>query len=198
MNREAQADLAYIRRLMVDTRRAACLSGGYFIVWGIVVGAALFATWLQLTGTLAYKPFITWTLCFVVGSLGTLYLVRQEMKEPVKSPGGRLIGTVWTSLGVTQLVLFFAGLGSQALPGEHMPALFSTLVGSGVFLTGVLAGLNWMRNLAFAWWAGAVVMFFWPGLHVLLLMGLMLVVLYVVPGLVLVRMKSRQPTSAEA
>ena len=198
MQIDARNDLAYIRELMLDTRHAACLSGGYFIVWGLATGGALFATWLQLIGVLPYSPMITWGLCFLVGSAGTLYLVREDRREPVQAPAGRLIGMVWVALGVTQLVVFFAGLGTHALPGEHMPALFSALVGTGVFLTGVLAGLGWLRNLAIGWWAGSTLMFLWPGLHVLLIMGLMLFVLSVVSGIVLVRMKHRRQTSAVA
>ncbi len=196
MKNDAKTDLAYIRELMLDTRRAACLSGGYFIVWGIAVGAALLVTWLQLTQGWTQTPFITWTACFVLGSLGNLYLVRQEMREPVQAPAGRLIGMVWVALGITQLILFFAGLGTGAIPGQHMPALFCALIGTGVFLTGVLAGYPWLRNLAFGWWLGSVVMFVWPGMYVLLLMSLMLLVLYVVPGTVLIRMKQRHQAAA--
>lgn len=197
MNRNPEDDIAYIRELMVDTRRAACMSGGYFIVWGVAVGLALLITWLQLTDVIPYKPLITWTTCFLAGILGNIYFMRQDAQEPVQAPAGRLIGMVWLALGATQLIFFYASLGAHALPGEHMPAIFSSLIGTGVFMTGVLAGLPWLRNLAVGWWAGSLAMFIWPGTHVSLLMALMLFILYVIPGLVLIRMKrERKPTMA--
>lgn len=195
MKNNAQNDLAYIRELMVDTRRAASVSGGYFILWGLVVGVGLFATWLQVKGVLPYQPLLTWGPCIALGVLGNFFLVRRDMREPVQLPAGRLIGMVWAAVGVTQLIFFFAGLGMNHLPGEQMPAIFASLIGTGMFLTGVLASLSWLRNMAFGWWLGSLVMFIWPGEHVILLMGLMLLVFYVLPGVMLIRMK--QPRAAE-
>lgn len=196
MSTDARNELAYIRELMLDTRRAASQSGGYFIVWGLAVGLALFATWLQLQGLMPYSPMITWSACFVAGILGNLYFMRQDAREPVQMPAGRLIAMVWLALGVTQLIFFYAGLGAGALPGEPLPAIFSSLIGSGLFLNGVLAGLPWLRNTAIGWWLGSLVMFIWPGDHVLLIMGALLVVFYVLPGIVLVRMKREQQVAA--
>lgn len=196
MSNKAQSDLAYIRELMVDTRRAAGVSGAYFILWGVLVGLGLLATWLQVIGVLPYKPLLTWGPVIALGILGNILLMRREMQEPVQTPAGRLIGMVWVAVGVTQLIFFYAGLGTGALPGEQMPAVFSSLIGTGLFLTGVLACLGWLRNMAFGWWAGSLLMFLWPGEHVIALMGLMLLVFYVLPGIVLIRMK--QTPAAEA
>lgn len=194
MNNNAENDLAYIRELMVDTRRAASVSGGYFILWGLVVGAGLFLTWLQVKGVLPYRPLLTWGPCIALGILGNFFLARRDMREPVQLPAGRLIGMVWAAIGVTQLIFFFAGLGMNNLPGEQLPAIFASLIGTGLFLTGVLASLNWLRNMAFGWWLGSLVMFIWPGEHVILLMGFMLLVFYVLPGIVLIRMKQTRTT----
>lgn len=189
-----QADLAYIRRLMEDTRRAACVSGGYFIVWGVAIGLGLIATWARIAGYWTVSPFAAWTVCLAAGGIGTFFLTR---REPVETPGGRLIGMVWMSMGISMLIIFFIGVGSGSLPGYHMSALSSALVGGAVFMTGTLAGLPWLRNLSFGWWAGAAVMFAWPGLYVLLLMGVMLFAFYVVPGLILIGMKRRGQRSGE-
>ncbi|HEX6928684.1 MAG TPA: hypothetical protein VF267_05520 [Gammaproteobacteria bacterium] len=185
---DVRADLAYIRRLMEDTRRATYVSGGYFIVWGIAIGLGLIANWLLIIGAVHFSPFISWTACIALGGVGTFFLVRQEQRAPVEAPAGKLIGMVWMSMGITMMIIFFIGVGSGHLSGAHMPALSSALVGGAVFLTGVLAGMPWLRNLALGWWAGAALMFAWPGLHVLLIQGLMLLALYVVPGVILIRM----------
>jgi len=195
MSTDAKNELAYIRELMLDTRRAASLSGGYFIVWGLAVGLALFATWVQLKGLLPYSPMITWSACFGVGILGNLYFMRQDARQPVQLPAGRLIGMVWLALGITQLIFFYAGMAG-ILSGEPLPAVFAGLIAIGLFLTGVLTGLPWLRNTAFGWWLGSLVMFVWPGDHVLLIMGALLLFLYVLPGIVLVRMKREQRVAA--
>lgn len=187
---EARADLTYIRRMMEDTRQATYVSGGYFIVWGIVIGVGLLLTWLQLTGYMPLMPMTSWAACLVAGGIGTGFLVHAEKRRPVEIPAGRLVGLVWMSVGISMLIVFFVGTGTGALSGSLMPAISSTFIGTAVFLTGTLAGLAWVRNLALGWWLGAAAMFAWPGLHVLLLMGVMLFALYVIPGVILIRKKT--------
>ncbi|WP_341938587.1 hypothetical protein [Marinimicrobium sp. C2-29] len=191
----AQEDLAYIRDLMDDTRRAAGLSGGYFVLWGLVVGIGLLVTWLQVIGLLPYRPLLTWGPCLALGILGHFILAWRDKHRPAQSRAGRLVGTVWLALGVTQLIFFVASLGFNTLPGIYMPGIVSSLLGSGIFITGVLAGIPWLRWVGVAWWLGAFSMFAWPGDHVSLLMGALLLVLYVVPGLVLIR-QQRAPAAS--
>lgn len=181
----AKTDLAYIRQLMEDTRKATRLGGGYFIVWGLATGLGLFMTWLTATHYWTISPFVYWAGCMMLGSLGTYLLVRREQREPVEPAAGKLIGMVWMSMGITMSIIFFVGVGTGALDPQHLSALACALLGGSVFITGFLSGQKWLRNLAFGWWAGSVVMFVWPGIHVLLLMGLLLVALYVIPGVIL-------------
>lgn len=193
---DAKADLAYIRHLMADVRHATYLSGGYFIVWGILIGLGLIATWMRVTGIWMVSPFASWAVCLALGGVGTWWLVRQEQREPVEAPAGRLIGFVWGAVGISMLIIFFVGVGSGTVNGALMSPISSTFVGSAVFLTGALAGMNWVRNLAIGWWLGAAVMFAWPGLYNLLLMGLMLIAFYVVPGVILVLRKRQMQRDA--
>lgn len=192
---DARADLAYIRRLLEDTRHVTCVSGGYFVVWGTVTLLGLFLTWGWLAGRWTLSPFVAWTACLLLGAAGTFFLVRRERREPARGLGGTLIGAVWLSMSIAMLIILFIGVGSGSLEGRHMSALASTLVGGAVYMTGTLAGMAWLRNLAFAWWAGAAVMFWWPGVYVLPLMGVMVLALYVVPGLLLIRLR-RQNAAA--
>ena len=189
---DARADLAYIRRLLEDTRHVTCVSGGYFVVWGVVTLLGLAMTWGWLAGHWTTSPLVAWGGSLLLGAAGTFLLVRRERREPAQGLGGTLIGAVWLSMSVAMLIILFIGVGSGSLEGRHMSALASTLVGGAVFMTGTLAGMGWLRNLAFAWWAGAAAMFAWPGEYVLPLMGLMVLSLYVVPGLLLIRLRRRQ------
>ncbi|HET6630950.1 MAG TPA: hypothetical protein VFG91_14350 [Woeseiaceae bacterium] len=193
---DARADLAYIRRLLEDTRHVTCVSGGYFVVWGVATLLGLLMTWGWLAGNWTLAPLVAWSGCFVLGAAATFLLVRRESRAPARRFGGTLIGAVWLSMSIAMLIILFIGVGSGNLDGRNMSALASTLVGGAVFMTGTLAGMAWLRNLAFAWWAGASVMFAWPGGYVLPLTGLMVLALYVVPGLFLIRMRRRQNVAA--
>ncbi|WP_111640302.1 hypothetical protein [Marinimicrobium alkaliphilum] len=191
----ASEDLAFIREIMADTRQAAGISGGYFVLWGLVVGVGLVATWLQVIGVLPYQPMLTWGTCLGLGAVGNILMMWRDFRRPVNSRAGRLVGTVWMGLFVTQMIFIVAHLGFNTLPGEHMPGIFSSLLGTGIFITGVLAGMPWLRNMALAWWLGAFAMFAWPGDYVSLLMGGLLLLFYVVPGLVLIKQQRAQAAS---
>ena len=187
----AKSDLAYIRQIMAETRQVTYLSGEYFVVWGLVIGLGVLGTWGQVVGYWAMSPFLIWSLAYVLGIVVTLFLVRQECRKPVEAPAGKLVGMLWASLGVSMMINFFVGVGSGALDGQHMSGIASSLVGAAVFLTGALSGIIWLRNLAAGWWVGAAVMFIWPGEHVFLLMGFMLLALHVVPGIILIRIRHK-------
>ncbi len=191
------ADLAHIRRLMDETRQSVHLSGSYFIIWGLAGGLGLFGTWASLTGLISLSPLAIWAVLMAAGSLANVVLVAREARKPVGMAAGKLIGAVWMSMGITTAIIIFIGVGSGSLAGQHAPALASAAVGGAVFLTGTLAGLQWLRNLAFGWWAGAAVMLIWPGFYVLLLLGAMLLLFYLVPGVILIRNKPQvQPGGA--
>lgn len=198
MSHKAQEDLAYIRALMLETRRAASVSGGYFIIWGLAVGLGLALTWLQVAGDLHYQPFLTWVPCLALAMVANVYWVCRDQRQATQGKAGYLVGMIWAGLGVTQLIVFFAGFGVGALPGAILPAVFSSLIGTGMFLTGVLAGLGWLRNTSLGWWLGSVLMFVWPGENAILLMGALLLLLYVVPGVVLIRLRDKHAQGAEA
>jgi hypothetical protein len=39
--------------------------------------------------------------------------------------------------------------------------------------------------MAYGWWAAAIITFFWPGEYAVLLLGLLLILFQLIPGLVL-------------
>lgn len=191
----AREDLAYLRQLIEDTRQATYVSGQYFIVWGVAVGLGLVATWLGLRGELPISIFLAWIICMAAGGLGTFLLVRAECNLPVQTHASRVIGKVWMTMGISMMVLFFAGAATGRIDGHLMLPLSCLLIAGPFYVTGLLARLYWMQFLAFAWWLGAAVMLLWPGMYNLLLMGLLLFALYVVPGIILVRMNLRAERS---
>ncbi|MCG8436015.1 MAG: hypothetical protein MJA83_18505 [Gammaproteobacteria bacterium] len=183
---DAQKDLAYIRAVMADTRRATCLSGKYFIAWGLASAAGLLGTWLYLRGIVDVSPLVTWAFCIVAGWIYSAYAAIQEAREAALGSAGRFIGVVWTACGVAVLIIFFIAYPLGALQGGHN-GVAATIVGVGVFITGALSGMPWLRNTALGWWLGAAVMFLWPGEHTFLIMGVLLLILYIIPGVLLNR-----------
>ena len=194
MNQEqAQQDLAFIRELMLSSRQATYVSGAYFIIWALVTGLGQLGTWLIISGKLNL-PFhhgisllVLWTTFCLLGGVATAVVARRDLKAPAHNPAGRLIGLSWLAVCIALLIVFFVGFGFGTVPGELMPAFSALFVGIGVFIMGLLNGLNWMRNLAIGWWVGGAIMLASPGMWNLWFMGLMMFLLYMIPGIMLSR-----------
>jgi hypothetical protein len=190
---QAQQDLAFIRDLMQSARRATYLSGAFFIVWSIVSGLGLLGTWLLVTQQLTLPfdsgigVFWLWILMDVIGFIGTVLIIRRNHQRAVANPAGRMIGLSWFSIAVGILLISIVGGSSGTIPGELMCAISTIFIGMGVFNSGFLSGIQWLRNVAFAWWLGGALMLASPGLWNLWFMALLLFAFYFIPGIVLSR-----------
>jgi surface polysaccharide O-acyltransferase-like enzyme len=184
---DAAADLAYIRGVMEQTRHYTAAKGGYFIVWGVVITLGLLGTWLQLTGRLGGDNFWVWTAAIVCGWIATAVLVWHETREPVVPAMAQYIGYNWMSVGLVMSIMFFVGVPSGAVPPQVLPGMSALLVGAGIFNTGTLSGMHWLRAVAGAWFLGGIYMFLFPGPQVLLAMAFLLIGFQIVPGMVLVK-----------
>lgn len=190
---QAQQDLAFIRELMQSTRRATYVSGAFFIVWALVTGLGLLGTWLIVSRKLALSLDSgmalagLWVVVDTAGFIGTVLIIRRNARRAAANPAGRLIGLSWFSVAAGLLIIAFVGAGSGNMPGALMCAVSALFIGIGVFNSGLLAGLKWLRNLAFGWWFGGALMLVYPGMWNLWFMALLLFVLYLIPGILLSR-----------
>ena len=74
---------------------------------------------------------------------------------------------------------------SGAVNGVFISPMISVVLGIAYFVSGFLYDSKWISFLSFGWWGGAIIMFFYPGMQVFLVMSLMLILLQIVPGIIL-------------
>lgn len=186
MTLDPRSDLTFIREVMEQTRRYTLISGSYMILWGLLISTGL-ACNLLVSVTTAQLPINgIWIALVAAGWLGSYWLSRREVRyEPVASYAGRIIGQLWFACGAAMTTAFLVGQITGALPGTAVDGLMGLFVGIGVFMAGILTGMNWFRNLAIGWWLGAVGMFVWHGMAAMLISVALLLGLFVVPGVIL-------------
>lgn len=189
---QAAQDLAYIRQIMDESRTFATIGGNHFIIWGSVLALALFGTWLVATGHAALRPDRLWLSCIGLGWLLTFLLRRKQMRLALSAhPSARLIGGSWLALGFAMTLSFFLGTWSGSISITAIPGLAAAFTGVGVYVNGMLARIDWLRNLALVWWASAATMLIWTGADSYAAMAALMIALYVIPGFVLNRMARR-------
>jgi hypothetical protein len=191
---KAAEDLAFIRKIMDESRSFAEVGGDQFVVWGSVTGLAMLVTWGIAARYLPGTGNTIWALWFValaVGFLLSYWRSRQQQRRPVSNSANRQIGAVWFAVGMPMLLLFFVGQSYELLRPQAIPATAAALLGTGVYLTGTLARIGWLRNLAFVWWVASIGLMLVHGATVFLVYGLLVLALYVLPGIKLSQMARR-------
>lgn len=186
MTPDPQDDLAYIRQVMEQTHRLTLMSGNYLIAWGVLISLGLACSGtVALTG--AHLPLSAiWIGLVASGWACSFWLGRREARYlPVAGYATRLISWLWIACGAAMTTAFLIGGWTGAVPDTASGGLSALFIGIAVFMTGMLSGMHWFRNLAVGWWAGAVAMFIWHGQASIWLCAGLFIALLVVPGAVL-------------
>ena len=188
---QAQEDLAFIKKVMEDSRRTFVDDGISFIFWGILIAMALIGEYVA--------PFAVawiWTICIGLGWIMTFFYARKiSNRETVWTLAGKLLSHTWIACGIAMTLIGFLGIGTGAIDPLVANGLFATIMGIGCHVSGQLLGHRWVKWLAPYWWTGALIMLVWPGPYTLLLSAGMMVALEIIPGIVLYRYWKREGCS---
>lgn len=158
----AQADLALIRKMMLEAQTSAALDGRYLVLWGVVLALPQVFTFL---GALFIDGFsneslgTVWFVVLGIGIMGSIILGFMHPRGPVNL-GVRLYSSVWIGFCLSMCLLFIL-----AVTG-HEPLLFSLAIvapiitGLAFFATAAIINLGWLRWVALGWWILGVLVSF--------------------------------------
>ncbi len=188
-------ELLYIRKIIDDSRAAFVEDGKPYIMWGLIVAIGMGFTYYSALTQKDIGVGWAWLVLVLIGWANVIYSVikKKRQAERARSFVDRIQGAIWgacgSTLGLAVLLMVCFQHSGNAPQIDSMYAFFvsSLILGIAYFLSGIANDLNWLRNVGFAWWAGAIVMFFWPSIHVIALYAGMLIVFQVVPGMILQR-----------
>jgi len=193
-------DDAYEAALAEAGIAAPLVNGVYYVVWGVVVGAAALVTYLAVIGVLPFPQNginLMWAGAMGLGWALSAWLgPRTGAKPGAGSVGNRITGAVWFGCGVSATVMWGAVLAAwlvgldaplSGMSGMIFPAAFA-LYAVAFNATAVAAGLRWMRFVGIGAWATTAALIFLVGeAEQLLAAALGMAVLVVAPGVGLMR-----------
>jgi len=182
---EAEEELVFIKSIMDASQRVVADNGSGFILWGLLILFAGIGTFILEQYRL--DQYIGWLYLSVV-IIGWFYMVfinRNSKQCVIGNPiTRRIINSIWIAVLVSMTILGFLGGAAGIIDLNHMTGVMYAVLGSAYFLQGVITGKTWVRNLAFGWWLGAMVLFFITGVPAAILAAGMLIGLQIVPGII--------------
>ncbi len=163
-------DIAYMRALATDGRRAPLLGGSILIAAGLLFGGASVVHYGIDSELLALPPVAyawLWGGSMLLFFLALIVLQRRIGKLPgAMSLANRAAGTAWMGVG---LVIFTTSISMAVIgwkyetpiPALLFPSLIFAVYGAAWAVSATVSGLKWQWVLAIAAWIAA------PGLALL-------------------------------
>jgi hypothetical protein len=182
----AQDELAYIKKVMQDSRQSIIDNGKYYLLWGILIGIASMVNYVVVKYTIPLSTGWVWANAVFAGWGFSIYWGwRDSKKQKSETLAGKLLGSVWIGMGITGFVLSIAGSISGTISYWSFCPLFAGLLGYGNFMAGTIHNSRMMMIMGFGWWAGAVWMFFIKSIEVLAVYSIFLLLFSILPGIIL-------------
>ena len=190
---DAQQELAFIKKVMEDSRQIIVDDGRGFIFWGILVSFGLLITYLSIAQ--GWTTSLSWFWPALIG-FGWIYTIvteiRHERKRRVKTFAGKVMGGLWFSVGVSATIFGFIGTLTGAYHGVYISPTISVVLGIGYLLSDLLYGKTWISLLSIGWWTGAIIMYFMQSPETILIMVGMMTFLQIIPGIVLFKESKKE------
>ncbi len=194
-------DIAYIRAVAQEGRRAPLLSGSILVAAGLIFGAASIGQWLVVSGALGLTldaSLWVWIASGVAfGAALFLLLGRARRKPGFHSSGNTAVGAAWSGVGLSIFAVWVSMLALGYATGDWgamslMPSVVLAAYGAAWMVGASMSGLKWMNLTALASYAGAAAM----GLTArqpegYLVFAAILALVALAPGLILMR---QEPT----
>ncbi len=123
----------------------------------------------------------------ISGSWLYFYLTQQKdhKRVQVRTLAGQLLSTAWIGCSISMALLVSAGNINGTLKAWSVQPIIALFIGLGFFTSSAIYNYRLLRLIAVGWWTGAVVMFIWPSEYNSLIIGSMMILFYLLPGMIL-------------
>ncbi len=192
-------EIALIRRVMEESRRFTFDNGKYYLTWGVLITAAIFAEYgAILTGKESFSVWI-WVISIGLGWLISMIMGMREPSKPDGWPiGAKLIGLIWVSSGVSMTIIGFVAPYSGALHAWAICPAIATVMGGAYTISSLVYRMKWVTMVGVAWWVGGLVMFEVRGIETLPIFGGMMIFFQIVPAIAFYTIWKRELAKANS
>jgi len=186
VQQSAQENLAYIRRVMEETRSLAMDFSYYFILFGAIVIFGTVTSYLLVA--VSRWPLIPWMWVLVMGSGMVVAMFRsRRIDRQVNSLIRRLLVATWVMVLVMVVVLClsFGLVGLLSL--SIALAITSASIGMGYTISAVIGNSLVVGLLSLPWWIGGILIPLAGDWYGPAIVGVLTLFFELIPGIVMKR-----------
>jgi hypothetical protein len=133
-------DLAYLRSIAEEGRRAPLLGGRFSVWWGGLTALVLMLHWAVLTGIAPLGPEMLWPMWMgyvLIGAAGSVVLRLSARGKPGRgSAANRVESAVWQNTGLA-IFAYFIGISIGVATGHLPPVLYNTILPAALAAYGI-------------------------------------------------------------
>jgi hypothetical protein len=183
--KQAESEIAVIKKIMEDSKRIAASDGKDFILWGVLVLLGVLGMYYLLMMNLYDYIGLLWGIDILIGWIFSITMhIRSQRKSRVHTFAGKILGGLWASCGIAMSIIGFVAGMTGALSGWTIFPVIGIILGIAYFVTGIIYGYTWVNYLSFGWWIGSIFMLFFPGIYNLIVFAFMMTFLQIIPGII--------------
>lgn len=179
-------DLQYVKQIIADSKNLVVDNGIGFIIWGVIIIAGLLGTYIDIVLSGTQFSLEIWIILILGGWLYSLYkwYINRDRKKRTTF-AGRIMSATWLASGIAMTIIGFIGTYSGAYKSVYISPIIAVILGIAFYVSSFLDENKLMKFIAPLWWLGSIYMFFFPGIHTILVMAFLMLFLQVIPGIIL-------------
>lgn len=190
-------DVAYLRKVVEDSRKVVVDNGVHLLGWGVLVVVGMILTYLSEHLKSNLPVFHIWVILIGLGWIfsiwdGWIKLNRARTRTFIQ----KVLASLWLGLGVVMTIIGFLGPAAGAISTWAVVPLISLVLGAGLLTTGTIHHERVLIVAAVGWWIGGTITLLFPGDYAILLFAGMMIALQIAPGIVVYRRWKREMGSA--
>lgn len=176
-------DITFIKRVIADSQRLLVDNGKIYILWSALAISCIVLKYAKDAAGFGFGNLWIYIPAILAGMMATHVLKKRSIGEGhARTYSQKILAAIWTSWAASIVILAVIGYVSGGIGGAAIPAVIAAVMGGGQFASGVASNSIEIRNAAAGWWIGAIAMFFAPGEHNVAVLGVLLIVFQLVPG----------------
>jgi hypothetical protein len=180
-----QESLRLIEGMIGQARRSFSRMSFYFLLWGVLLIAAMIATYLLQDNVKGWHNGAPWGVAGALGGIiSAIHGARESKREVVSNPMDSTIGWLWGAFVITMLLL----IAFTVVGRTDATVAITMLTGLPTFLTGQIMRFRPLQMGGVLFWvAGIAMLVLRDPLATLVLYCASMLLGYIIPGILLKR-----------